>query len=262
MLLLAVLSPYLNTTFAQEQPGGEESHEREELGVNRYTAPSIEGVFERLDKLKPLPFEKVWRDFPSSSPAHREQKGMLFGGLIADGFLVVEAKKQNRVEELGRVLLKEARGLGIADRVLRHSASLTELGRKGDWEAMRKELIATQGDVERALVSLRDQKMAHLISLGGWLRGLEISAAAVDAEFSPARSKMLVQPELVDYFAEEVTTLPPAIAHEAVFEKLRRGIELIRATLGKATSAGLNPAEVKTVLAEASELNLAIRKSE
>jgi hypothetical protein len=32
----------------------------------------------------------------------------------------------------------------------------------------------------RALVALRDQKMAHLISLGGWLRGLEISAAAVD----------------------------------------------------------------------------------
>src|SRR5712672_306864 len=50
MLLLAVLSSYVNTTLAQEQPGAGEGYEREELGVNRYTAPSIEGVFEQLDK--------------------------------------------------------------------------------------------------------------------------------------------------------------------------------------------------------------------
>jgi hypothetical protein len=262
MLLLAVLSAHLNTTLAQEQPGAGEGYEREELGVNRYTAPSIEGVFEQLDKLKPLPFEKVWREFPSASPARREQKGMIFGGLIADGFLIVEAEKQNRVDELGRILIREARGLGVADRVMRHSASLTELGRKNDWLAVRKELIATQADVERAMVGLRDQKMAHLISLGGWLRGLEISAAAVDAEFSPGRARVLVQPDLVDYFAEEVTTLPPAVAHAAVFEKLRTGIEVIRSALGKAGRADLRPAEVQTILVQARELNLAIRKAD
>jgi predicted short-subunit dehydrogenase-like oxidoreductase (DUF2520 family) len=46
----------------------------------------------------------------------------------------------------------------VADRVTRHSASLTELARRGDWSAVRKELIATQADVEQAMVELHDQK--------------------------------------------------------------------------------------------------------
>lgn len=260
--LLAVAAGFVSASSAQEEPVAEQGYEREELGVNRYTAPSIEKVFEQLDKLKPLPFDRVWRPFSSDSPARREQKGMIFGGLVADGFLIVEAQKQNLVDQLGRILIREARGLGVADRVMRHSASLTELGRAGDWPAVRTELIATQADVEGAMIALRDQQMAHLISLGGWLRGLEISAAAVDADFSPKRARVLAQLDLVDYFAEEVTTLPPSIAHAPVFEKLRAGIKAIHEILSRAGSQGLQPADVKALLAQARELNLAIRRSE
>src|SRR5207249_2731652 len=102
--------------------------------------------------------------------------------------------------------MREARGLGVADQVIRHSASLTELSHRGAWEAVRKELIATQADVEQVMIEQRDQKMAHLISLGGWLRGLEISAGTVMMEFSPARAKVLSQPDLLDYFSEELKT--------------------------------------------------------
>jgi hypothetical protein len=247
---------------AQEEPETAQSYQREELGVNAYTAPSIARVFEQLDQLKPLPFPQLWRDFPQSSPAKREQKGLIFGGLAADGFLIVEAQKQNLVAELGRVLIREARGLGVADRVMRHSASLTEWGRAGKWLEVRKELIATQADVEQAMIELRDQKMAHLISLGGWLRGLEIGAGAVQAEFSPPRAKVLAQTELVDYFAEELGTLPPTVAHTPLFEKLRGGIKNIRATLQKSEAAGLEPADVKAIYTEARELNLAIRRTD
>lgn len=247
---------------AQEEPPSEQSHEREELGVNRYTAPSIDQVFKQLDKLKPLPFDRVWRDFPQSSPGPREQKALIFGGLVADGFLVVEAEKRNLIDDLGRVLIREARGLGVADRVMRHSASLTELGRTGKWAAIRNELIATQADVEQAMVDLRDEKMAHLISLGGWLRGLEISAEAVELNFSPTRAKILAQPELTDYFQEELATLPPGIAHNALFQKIRDGVKAIRAVLNKPAGAPLRAADIHTVYSHARELNLAMRKTE
>ena len=247
---------------AQEEPDTAQTYQREELGVNSYTAPSIARVFEQLDQLKPLPFAQLWRDFPQSSPAKREQKGLIFGGLAADGFLIVEAQKQNLVAELGRVLIREARGLGVADRVMRHSASLTEWGRAGQWPEVRKELIATQADVEQAMIELRDQEMAHLISLGGWLRGLEIGAGAVQAEFSPARARVLGQPELVDYFAEELSTLPPALAHTPLFEKLRGGVKNIRAMLQKSEATGLQAADVKAMYTEARALNLAIRRTD
>ncbi len=93
--------------IAQEEPLTEQGYEREELGVNPYTAPSIARIFQQLDDLRPLPFEQLQREFPKVSPPGREQKGLIFGGLIADGFLVVEAERKKVIDSLGRVLMRE-----------------------------------------------------------------------------------------------------------------------------------------------------------
>ena len=242
---------------AQQPTENPVEHEREELGVNPYTAPSVADIFQQLDDLKPLPFEQLKREFPQAAHSSREQMGLVFGGLVADGFLIVECQKKNLVEDLGRVLLRQARSLGVGDRVMRHSASLTELGKKGDWRAVRSELISTQQDVEQAMSELRDQKMAHLISLGGWLRGLEITSGAVEGNYSSDRAAVLWQRDLINYFAEEIKTLPPAVAHKPLFEKIRAGVGAIRALLNHAPDK-LSLAEVKTLHAQAKELNLAI----
>ncbi len=261
-ILCAVAANLAIPLIGQEEPLTPEKYEREELGVNIYTAPSIERIFQQLDALRPLPFEQLQREFPKASPASREQKGLIFGGLVADGFLVVEAARKSAVDDLGRVLLREARGLGVADRVTRHSASLTDLARRGKWLAVRKELIATQADVEQAMIELRDQKMAHLISLGGWLRGLEISAAAIELNFSPQRANVLAQQDLVDYFVGELKTLPPAQARTPFFEKIRAGVSAISVSLSKAAEAGFKLDDVKAIRTRARELNLAIRESD
>lgn len=232
-------------------------HAREELGINPYTAPSVAEIFQQLDDLAPLPFDELKRDFPQATHGSREQMGMVFGGLVADGFLIVQARRRNLVEDLGRVLLRQARSLGVGERVMRHSASLTELGKKGDWPAVRRELISTQEEVEQAMTELRDQKMAHLISLGGWLRGLEICAGAVEGKYTTDRAAVLWQRDLVNYFAEEIKTLPPAVAHRPVFEKVRAGLGSIRTLLNHA-SEKLTLEEVKTLHAQAKELNSAI----
>jgi hypothetical protein len=237
--------------LATEEPG---EHEREELGINPYTAPAVSEIFQQLDDLRPLPFDQLKREFPQAAHAAREQMGMVFGGLVADGFLVVEAKRQNLVEDLGRVLLRQARSLGVGDRVMRHSASLTELGKKGDWEAVRKELLSTQEDVEQAMTELRDQKMAHLISLGGWLRGLEICAGAVEDNYTTDRAAVLWQRDLINYFAEELKTLPPAVAHKPFFEKVRTGVNGIRDLLNRVPDK-IPLADVKALHAQAKELN-------
>jgi len=244
--------------LAEEKPAGAEDYEREELGVNPFTAPSVADIFQQLDDLKPLAFEELKREFPQATHPGREQMGLVFGGLVADGFLIVECQKQNLVEDLGRVLLRQARSLGVGDRVMRHSASLTDHGKRGDWPAVRRELIATQEDVEQAMTALRDQKMAHLISLGGWLRGLEITSAAVESRYSPDRAAVLWQRDLINYFAEEMETLPPAVAQTPLFKKLRAGIGTIANLLNQAPPEKMSLTDVKALHAKARELNLAI----
>jgi hypothetical protein len=259
-LFFALFGPAL--ILAQEKTASGADYQREELGVNPYTAPSVADIFQQLDDLKPLPFEQLKRAFPQGMHSGREQMGMVFGGLVADGFLIVECQKKNLVDDLGRVLLRQARSLGVGDRVMRHSASLTDLGRRGDWAAVRRELIATQDDVEQAMTALRDQKMAHLISVGGWLRGLEITSSAVESKYTPERAAVLWQRDLINYFAEEMKTLPPPLAHTPLFEKLRSGVGAIRTLLNHAPPDKMSLSEVKALHAQARELNLAIAAGE
>ena len=237
----------------------DEDHTREEEGVNPYTVPSIARIFSQLDALKPLSFDRLHRDIVPVSHSSREHLGLAFGGLVADGFLIVACEKKGLVDDLGRALIRQARSLGVAERVIRHSKSLTELGDRSDWPAVRNELQATQTDVEEAMVELHDQKMAHLISLGGWLRGLEISAGAVTAEFSASRAKLLWQPDLVDYFDAEMKTLPPALTTNPLFVALRTGVAKIHATLNQSLPNGLTAAEVKSVYDQAHDINLLIQ---
>ena len=54
--------------LAAEEPP---EHEREELGINPYTAPSVAEIFQQLDDLRPLPFEELKREFPQAAHASR-----------------------------------------------------------------------------------------------------------------------------------------------------------------------------------------------
>ena len=84
-------------------------YEREELGINPFTAPSVAEIFQQLDDLKPLPFEQLKRRITPGHACPPAERGMVFGGLVADGFLIVECQKKNLVDDLGRVLLRQAR---------------------------------------------------------------------------------------------------------------------------------------------------------
>jgi len=108
--------------------------------------------------LSQCPFEQLQREFPKVSPASREQKGLIFGGLVADGFLIVEAERKSAVDNLGRVLMSERGSRPSAWQI----GSFATARASPNWGAvalgrrLRKELIATQADVEQAMIELRD----------------------------------------------------------------------------------------------------------
>src|SRR5260370_7318659 len=50
----------------QDESNEDKQHEREELGVNQYTTPSLEPIFPQLDQLRPLPLDQLKRELPRS----------------------------------------------------------------------------------------------------------------------------------------------------------------------------------------------------
>ena len=55
---------------------------------------------------------------------------------------------------------------------------------------------------------MQDEKLSHLVSLGGWLRGTEVLTAVVNKQFTPDGAELLNQPELLTYFQERLAGMP------------------------------------------------------
>jgi hypothetical protein len=199
----------------------DDPHVREELGVNEFTAPSISKLFDTLQFLMPLPISEVTRKMPARMSLDRADLAMELGFLIADGFLVVQAEQLDQVEDLAKDLTRYGKALGAGDRVNRHAASLLDSAKKKDVAQLKKELASTQHDVEVELVSLRDSDLAHLISLGGWIRALEVSTVAVDKQFSEERARKVLREDIADYYAETVGGLEPKISERPNYLAMR-----------------------------------------
>jgi predicted outer membrane lipoprotein len=199
----------------------DDQHVREELAVNEFTAPSISKLFDTLQFLMPLPVVEVERKMPARMPLDRADLAIELGFLIADGFLVVQAEQLEKVEDLAKDLTRYGKALGAGDRVNRHAASLLDSAKKKDVAQLKKELAATQRDVEAELVTLRDADLAHLISLGGWIRALEVSTVAVDKQFSEERARKVMREDIADYYTESVAGLEPRISERPNYLEMR-----------------------------------------
>jgi hypothetical protein len=206
----------------------DDDHVREELAVNDFTAPSIAKVFDSLQNLAPLPMADVERKIPERMPLDRADLAMEIGFLIADGFLIVQANDLAKVEPLAKELSRYGKALGAGERVSRHVASLLDSAKNNKPDQLKKELAATQKDVEKELVALRDTDLAHLISLGGWLRALHVASTAVKKQYSPARGKELMREDIADYYTETIGTLHPRISERPNFVEMREILSGLR----------------------------------
>jgi hypothetical protein len=237
-------------------------HMREELGVNGFTAPSIEVILQELDALKPIPFDKVWRDLPDAMPQDRARLALSTGAVIADGFLAVASEKPSRVEQVGRTLLKLAKGLGVSDRVSKHSRSILEKAVRGQWGDIKEELVRTQAEVESAMMGLKDEEIAHLVALGGWLRALEITSTVALDDYSPERARRLIQPELLDYFLDRVSTLNPNFKKTKLGQALEKDLQDVKRITAKPVDTPIEKSEVRQIRDLARELNKLIGSNE
>lgn len=236
-----------DATFGQDIPEDllEDEHLREEFGVNSFTAPSIRKIFEDLDRLRPLPYEKLKREIPKGTPKDRTKLALGLGGLIADGFLVVESEKLLDLEQIGRALWKHAQVLGAGTRLSRHTKSLLEHSALGEWGELKGELAKTQKDVEAEMVLLRDVDAAHLISLGGWLRAFQIACVASLEDYQPDKTQVLARHDIADYFFQSLQTLEPQVQELPHIISLSAGLEDLAMQLDVPESKTFTVAEVE-----------------
>lgn len=232
----------------------DDDHVREELAVNEFTAPSISKLFETLQFLMPLPILDTEMKLPERMPLDRADLAVELGFLIAEGFLIVQAEQLEKVEALAADLNRYGKALGAGNRVNRHAASLLDSAKNKDVEQLKKELTATQRDVEKELVTLRDADLAHLISLGGWVRALHVSTVAVDKQFSVERARKVLREDIADYYSESVAGLEPRISERENYRAMRDLLAGLRTEMTMAEGEEPTPEKMSEIRTQAAKL--------
>lgn len=231
------------------------------LAVNPFTAPSISKIFDTLQFLMPLPVVEVERKMPARMSLDRADLAMELGFLIADGFLMVQTGQLKNVEKTAGDLTRYGKALGVGERVNRHAASLLESAKNGNVPQLKMELSATQRDVEDELVTLKDADLAHLISLGGWIRALEVSSLAVDKQFSPERARKVMRKDIVEYYSDCITGLEPRISARPNYAAMRDLLEGLGKKMNLENGQEPTPESMKDIRAISTQLvELALKR--
>ena len=147
------------------------------------TVPTPGELFAALNKQCKPNWGAQARGPINTAYSDRAQAALNLGGLIADGYVAVEAQDGQQVKNLGRDILALAKNLGISKEILARGNSIQQFADDNDWNALKEELEATQNEVKQEMDALHDEELVTLLSLGGWMRGTQVVSDVVLKKF-------------------------------------------------------------------------------
>ena len=145
---------------------------------------------------------------------NRAQIALNLGGLIADGFIAIEAKDSQQVKNIGSDVIKLAKALGVSENLLKRGNSINEFAENNEWDTLQEELEATQNEVKSSMQSHNDQDLVILVSLGGWIRGTQVVSGAIARNYDERSAKVLRQPALVKFMQSKINEISPELRGE------------------------------------------------
>ena len=222
------------SAFAQTPSQQNSSLPAQAKQVHGVAVPVPKEIFRSLDQFRDANWPAVKRPDIAHWKSHGDQAQIatLLGVVIAEGFIAMEAKDSTEVKNLGHSVLSLAGGLGIRDRALRRSRSIIEFADKDEWSEARKEWDGVLSDLESGMIEVKSEDLAQLVSLGGWLRGTEALSALMLQNYSPERSNLIRQPELINYLEEQLRLMSSDLRARPIVVKLLDGIKTIRSVVG------------------------------
>ena len=224
--------------------------------IDRVVVPVPNEVFAVLDKLgKPRWAGLIHRETSKAKPTgEAPQVAMMLGAIIAEGFVAVEAEDAGEVKDLGRAILTFSNAIGVRKAVVRRANSIIEFADRKSWNRVRSELDGALADVRGAMIELNSEPLAHLVSLGGWLRGTEVLAEVVAMDFTRTGAELLHQPGLVEHFDHQIAALKPRFRGERVVVKVKKGLADIRPLIGQEDGSRISSKTVKEIAVLAGSL--------
>ncbi|MEP6603696.1 MAG: hypothetical protein ABJB69_07105 [Spartobacteria bacterium] len=151
---------------------------------------------------------------------NRPQIALNLGGLIADGFIAVEAQDGQQVKNIGTDIIKLAKALGVSENILSRGNSINEFAEHSEWDALQEELEATQNEVKSSMQSHSDQDLVILVSVGGWIRGTQVVSSSVLQNYDEGSARVLRQPALVNFIRAKMGDISEGMRNDPLVKNV------------------------------------------
>jgi hypothetical protein len=214
--------------------------------VGEVVVPVPSEIFTVLDKLGEPNWRQEMRTLKTPSTTDRTSLSLSFGVVVAEGFVAVQAQDKEKVEAVGREVIKLSTSLGLVNSVRPHAQAILDAANKDDWPSIRKELDLTQKTVRDTMEKMKDAPLAQCVSLGGWLRGTSSVTSIVNKNFSVDRAELLYQPLLVEHFLTQMKGMPEDFQKHAQVKAVTSGLGTIKGVMDK-SAEGFTKESVTTV---------------
>jgi hypothetical protein len=199
--------------------------------VDDVVVPVPSEVFSVLDKLGEPNWRQELREvkFPKSSD--RTKLALMFGMVVAEGFVAVQAEDKEKVKDIGREVIDLATALGLVKAVRPHAQAILDAADKESWSLIRKEFDQTQKTVRDSMEQMKDVDLSQCVSMGGWLRGTASVTSVVGKNFSADRAELLNQPMLVEHFIATINKMGSSTKEHVIVADISKGLAGILAKM-------------------------------
>lgn len=198
------------------------------LQIESVTIPSPGEVFTAIDKAGRPNWIQFQREINIGSTDSREQIALMLGTLVTDGYIAVEAQDGQSVKNTGKEIINLAKKLNVSDNVLSRGNSLNDFAENNEWNTLREELEATQNEVKLSMIDQKDDNLVILVTLGAWVRGIDLASQIVEGAYTPEGAKVLHQPAIVAYLLKQLESLPQKTKDDPLVAELRAGLTHIQ----------------------------------
>lgn len=216
--------------------------------IDEVIVPNPAELFTLMEKLgQPDWASRVRTDLALKKSTDRTELALLFGALIADGFIAVQAKNKTAVKDLGQEILNLSKALGLQESVLPHTQAIVEATDRGEWNRVREELDRTHKTVRDTMEETRDGELAQCVSIAGWVRGTEVLTGLIGEAYSTDKAEILNQPDLAAHFVKQIEAMEPKTTEKAPVQKILTGLREVRALMAEHQSEVLPSTDVARI---------------
>jgi hypothetical protein len=215
------------------------------IKTDSLTIPTPGELFAALEKPGKPDWAGQYRTPIPMTYRNRAQIALNLGGLIADGFIAVEAQDSQQVKNIGTDIIKLAKALGVSENVLSRGNSINEFAENSEWDVLHEELEATQNEVKSSMQSNRDQDLVILVSLGGWIRGTQAVSAAVIKNYDEQSARVLRQPAVVNFIHSKINDISPDLKAEPLVKSVNEQLSGVEKLVAFQPGKGPTLDEVK-----------------